>query len=64
MQFFVQLSSFNAILLLGDVKLANTCFHQFANTSLTYQTFVRNLYLFREELRCKLQEKLRRVKGP
>ena len=39
-----------AILLLEDVKLANTCFHH--NICLTYQTFVTNLHLLRVELRC------------
>ena len=56
----------NAILLLVDVKLANTRFHpsQFANIFLTYQTFVTNLHLLRVELRCKLPGKLHRVTGP
>ena len=56
----------NAILLLLDVKLANTRFHasQFANIFLTYQTFVTNLHLLRVELRCKLPGKLHRVTGP
>ena len=60
------LATCNAILLLRDVKLANTCFHhvQFAKIFLTYQTFDTNLYVLRVELRCKLQEKLHRVTGP
>ena len=53
------LATCNAILLLRDVKLANTCFYlcllfEFANIFLTYQTFVTNLHLLRVELHCKL----------
>ena len=64
------LATCNAILLLVDVKLANTRFHQFAKIFLTYQTFVtcisyiRHLHLLRVELRCKLPGKLHRVTGP
>ena len=59
------LATCNAVLLLIDVKLANTRFHHsFANIFLTYQTFVTNLNLLRVELRCKLPGKLHRVTGP
>ena len=64
------LATCNAILLLGNLKLANTCFHhrfahcEFAIIFLTCQTFVTNLHLLRVELRCKWQEKLHRATGP
>ena len=63
MLFFLGTS--NAILLLGDAKLAKYTFpSQFANIFLIYQKFATNLHLLRVELRCKLQEKLHRVIGP
>ena len=55
----------NVILFLGDVKLANTSFHQSLPIFfLAYQTFVTNLHPSRVELHGKLQEKLHRVTGP
>ena len=58
------LATCNAILLLVDVKLANTLFHHsLLIIFLTYQTFVTNLHLLRVELRCKLPGKLHRVTG-
>ena len=54
----------NAILLLTDVKLANTPFlHSLPifNSFLTYQTFVTNLHQLRVDLLCKLQEKFLHV---
>ena len=60
------LATCNAILILGDVKLANTSFHHsLLNIFLTYQTFVTILHLSRVEtvLRCKVHEKLHRVTG-
>ena len=56
------LATCNAILPLGDVKLASTSFHHnLLIYFLTCQTFATNLHLLRVELRCKLQEKLHRV---
>ena len=55
------LATCNAILLLVDVKLANTRFH---HSLLIYSkniTFVTNLHLLRVELRCKLPGNLHRV---
>ena len=60
------LATCNAILLLVDVKLANTRFRHslLIIIVLTYQTFVTNLHLFRVELRSKLPGKLHgRVTG-
>ena len=52
----------NAILLLRGCKIGKYTFpSQFANIFLTYQTFVTNLHQLREDLRCKLHEKLLRV---
>ena len=58
------LATCNAILLLVDVKLANTRFHHslLIKVFLTYN--YTNLHLLRVELRCKLQEKLQCVTGP
>ena len=59
------LATCNAILLLEDEKLENSCFHHSLLVCfLTYQTFVTNLHLVRVELRCMLKEKLHRVTGP
>ena len=56
------LATCNAILLLEDVKLANTSFHHRLLTIFwTHQTFLTNLRLLRVELRCKLQQKLHRA---
>ena len=57
------LATCNAILFLGDVKLANTCF-KFSDVCFTYQTFVTNLHHLEVELRCKLEEELHHVTGP
>ena len=52
----------NGILLLWDVKFADTCFYyRLLLYSLTYETFVTNLYPLGVELHCKMQGKFPRV---
>ena len=61
-QFFCNLQRFST---LGRCKIGKYTFpSQFANISLTYQTFVTNLHLLRAELRYKLPGKLHRMTGP
>ena len=49
------LATCNAILLLGDVQLANTCFHHSLPIYSSYQTFVTNLHLLSLKSRTALQ---------